>query len=117
MKKADEKQEREQAVKRKSAWLRMNERSGGRCDVLYHALTQLFGASTLTRTEYHVIALIRYGLSNGEIAESLGIAPASIDTYCWRIHKKLGLPKYTRLASMIDALKLSENNSDIVEIL
>jgi DNA-binding NarL/FixJ family response regulator len=45
----------------------------------------------LTPRECDVIAGVLNGMLRKEIAAALGIKPGTVDTYCDRIHKKLGI--------------------------
>lgn len=57
------------------------------------------GWDALTRTERSVIALVREGLTNRQIAERLSVAPRTIDAHIANIFVKLGVRSRARLAA------------------
>lgn len=54
-------------------------------------------ASTLTHRELQVMELIARGMTNGEIAENLGISVKTVDTHRGHVIKKLGLRNNSEL--------------------
>lgn len=55
----------------------------------------------LTPGDLRVCALLKLNLSTNEIASLLGIAPQSVRITTYRIRKKMGLPKGTKLSEFI----------------
>jgi DNA-binding NarL/FixJ family response regulator len=53
--------------------------------------TSLYAQTVLTSQELRIIAMIRQGMTNDEIAEQLYIAPTTVKTHRRNIRKKLGL--------------------------
>jgi ATP/maltotriose-dependent transcriptional regulator MalT len=58
----------------------------------------------LTRKEFEVLALMTAGLSNKEIAESLGVAEATIKTHASTIFSKFGVRD--RVRAVLKGLEL-----------
>jgi RNA polymerase sigma factor (sigma-70 family) len=58
--------------------------------------------SKLTEREIEIIKLIREGMSNKEIAETLFISPRTVETHRARILKKLDLKNSLSLVKFIN---------------
>lgn len=56
------------------------------------------GWASLTPTERDVVALVRDGLANKEIAARLFISPRTVETHLTHVYAKLGLSSRVQLA-------------------
>jgi DNA-binding CsgD family transcriptional regulator len=57
--------------------------------------------------ERQIVQLTAEGSSRKEMAKRLGLKPTTINTYCDRLHKKLGVQHATELSSLIYEFALS----------
>jgi DNA-binding NarL/FixJ family response regulator len=60
----------------------------------------------LTNVELEVLSLLSKGLSNGDIADTLGVDKDSVAKYIWKMRKKL--PPFDRSAMVDIAEKLEK---------
>lgn len=70
----------------------------GDLDVETHELAPVVPFPTLTEREREVALRLALGISNGEVAEELGISPKTVDTHRAHVLKKLELRNNVELA-------------------
>jgi DNA-binding CsgD family transcriptional regulator len=64
----------------------------------------LNGRYGVTRREFQVLAALRQGLTNREIAATLGISPNTTARHLQRLYDRLDVPNRSRLVGMVEQL-------------